>query len=138
MTTKINLQDIPTNKPYEGYLWWSDKPEPEMYLNEIIALPHEGDNPFIIEGNLWCNTKEISYLIRFIDGKYWVYRYELKDIDPKKVTEHEYLPNRMSKVEKLLFKEVWEEKPDELCNNFEVLKPAFIAFVGFIYQEEKK
>ncbi len=139
MSNKITLEEIPTNINYEGYLWWSDKSETEMYLGDKpIDLPKEVTNPFIIEGNLWDKTTETSYLIRFIDGEYWVYRFELKGISDKRITPHKYLPNRMPGIDKLKFKEVWEEQPDPLCNGFEVLKPAYIAFVGFEKQEEKQ
>ena len=140
MSNKITLEEIPTNINYEGYLWWSDEQEPRVYPGtKPIEWPVEGNNPFIIEGNLWDKATETSYLIRFIDGEYWVYKFELKGISKDLITEHKYLPNRMpEKIKKLKFKEVWKEQPDELCNNFNVLKPAFIAFVGFEKQEEKQ
>jgi len=133
MKSKISLQDIPSNKMYEGYLWRSYKQEPELYYgDEPIELPKEITNPFIIEGNLWNKVDEISYLIRFIDGEYLVYEFKLKGIHPERITELKYLPNRMpADIKKLSFSEVWSEQPDPLCNGFEVLKPAFIAFVGF-------
>lgn len=139
MRNKITLVEISTNINYEGYLWWSDKSEPEMYLGDKpIEFPEEITNPFIIEGNLWDKATDTSYLIRFIDSEYWVYKFELKGIPDERITTHKYLPNRMPGIDKLIFKEVWEEQPDPLCNGFEVLKPAFIAFVGFKYQKEEK
>lgn len=139
MSNKITLEEIPTNINYEGYLWWSDKQKPDVYNNQPIVSQSEKPiwpgpvtNPFIIEGNLWDKATETSYLIRFIDGEYWVYKFELKGISKDLITEHKYLPNRMPEnIKKLKFKEVWKEQTDELCNNFNVLKPAFIAFVGF-------
>jgi CRISPR type III-associated protein (TIGR04423 family) len=133
MSNKITLEEIPTNINYEGYLWWSDKSEPEMYLGDKpIDLPKEVTNPFIIEGNLWDKANKTSYLIRFINGEYWVYKFELKGISKDLITEHKYLPNRMPEnIKKLKFKEVWEEQSDDFCGNFKVLKPAYIAFVGF-------
>ena len=132
MDHKIKLDNIDRNANYEGYLWWSDQQKAEVFLGEKpIELPKELTNPFIIEGNLWDRANETSYLIRFIDGQYLVYKFELNGIPDERITPHEYLPNRMPGIDKLIFKEVWEEKPDELCNNFEVLKPAFIAFIGF-------
>jgi len=145
MKTVNGLQDIPTNKNYEGYLWWSDQQKPDVYDNQPIVSqldkpiwPESVTNPFIIEGNLWDNDNKISYLIRFIDGQYLVYKFELKGISKDQITKHKYLPNRMPGIDKLKFKEVWEEQPDEFCNGFNVLKPAFIAFVGFEKQEEKQ
>ncbi len=137
MSNKISIDKIPTNTNYEGYLWWSDQQKPNVFDNQPIVSqpnkpiwPESGTNPFIIEGNLWDKTTETSYLIRFIDGEYLVYKFELKENEV--ATHHEYLPNRMPEnIKKLKFKEVWVPKPDTLCNGFEVLKPAFIAFVGF-------
>ena len=143
MDHRINLDMIEPQANYEGYLWWSNEDKPDIYKGQQIKSqkekpiwPSDTCNPFIIEGNLWCRELETSYLIRFIDGKYLVYKFDLSKIgfEPNR----EYLPNRMPDVDKLLFKEVWEEQPDPLCEDFDVLKPAFIAFVGFKNQEEKK
>ncbi len=144
MSNKINIQEIPTNIRLEGYLWWSDEEKPEVFLNEFLTSkksdlwPTELANPFIIEGNLWQPDTQTSYLIRFIDGKYIVNKYELRNIDPKNITKICYLPHRMPEVEKLKFIEVWVEESDGNCLDFKVLKPAFTAFIGFKYKEEKK
>jgi len=145
MSNKISLVKIPTDIKYEGYLWWSDQENPEVFKSENLKSkihelwPSETHNPFIIEGNLWDSIDETSFLIRFIDGKYLVYEFKIKDIDPKCTTELEYLPNRMpTDIKNLKFKEVWTAQPDPFCEGFEVLKPAFIAFVGFKYQKEVK
>lgn len=144
MSNKIGLQEIPTDNSYEGYIWWSNSETAEVFQNEVLVRkkhelwPSESNNPFIIEGNLWDKIAETSYLIRYIDGKYLVYKFNLKVVDPKIITELEYIPHRIPQVAKLKFKEVWLEQQDPLCNGFEVLKPAFIAFVGFKYKEEKK
>ena len=146
MDHRIILQDIPISIKYEGYLWWSNQEKPDVYVDQELKSqddkpiwPKETNNPFVIEGNLWNKVDKISYLIRFIDGEYLVYEFKLKDSNPESITKLEYLPNRMPPaVKKLLFNEVWIEQPDPLCNGFEVLKPAFIAFVGFIKNEEDK
>lgn len=139
MQTKISLKEIPLNKSYEGYLWWSDHDAPDVYFDQPLESltnkpiwPLESNNPFIIEGNLWCKAEQTSYLIRFIDGQYFAYRFVMETMFPnEQITEHCYLPNRMPLVEKLLFKEVWLAQEDALCEGFEVLKPTYIAFVGF-------
>lgn len=142
MDHKIILQDIPTDINYEGYLWWSDQENPDVYNNQPIVSqtnkpiwPKPNNNPFIIEGNLWDNDKT-SYLIRFIDGQCLVYKFELNN--DESITPLEYLPNPKLATNNLLFKEVWTAQPDPLCEGFEVLKPAVIAFVGFKKQEDKK
>ncbi len=144
MNNKINLDKIPTNINYEGYLWWSDKENPDVYQNQSIITQEEkpiwptmSTNPFIVEGNLWDRINKISYLIRFIDGTYLVYKFDLLNIDYKEIIEFSYLPYRMpDSIIKLYFKEVWTSKKDPLCNGFDVLQPVFIAFTGFKYKEE--
>ncbi len=137
MITKINLQEILAQKPLEGYLWCSNKQKPKIYPSENpIAWPTVGANPFIIEGNLYDADKDISYQIKFIDGEYHVYRFDLKQLNNAGITKHEYLPNRMPGIEKLIFKEVWLPVADPLCEGLEVLKPSFIAFTGFKKQED--
>lgn len=139
MQTKISLneKEIPLNKSYEGYLWWSNADKPEVFKNELLKSVHklwptDTDNPFIIEGNLWCKADHISYLIRFIDGKHLVYKFDLSQRIPREqLTFHNYLPNGVGGVRKLRFIEVWSPQPDPLCEGFEVLKPTIIAFVGF-------
>ena len=143
MDHRIILQDIPTSIKYDGYLWWSNQENPDVYNNQLIVSqpnkpiwPESDTNPFIIEGNLWDAKNKTSYLIRYIDGQYLVYKFEL--VGDENVTLHEYLPNPKIATPNLLFKEVWTAQVDSLCNGFEVLKPAFIAFVGFKYQKEVK
>jgi len=133
MATIRSIQDNLKEKEFEGYMWWSDEPAPRIYPGDKpIEWPKEGANPFVIEGNLWNKVDERSYLIRFIDGKYLVYEFNLKGINPENITKLDYLPNRMpSDIKELKFKKVWTAQHDPLCNGFEVLKPAFIAFVGF-------
>ncbi len=145
MNHRIELNKMDPTADYEGYLWWSNEESPDIYRGEPVKSrdkktiwPTNTDNPFIVEGNLWNKKEETSYLIRFIDGEYLVYEFDMKNIDPSKITRHKYLPNRMPGIEKLMFTEVWEEQSDPYCNNFNVLKPAFIAFVGFEKQEEKQ
>lgn len=144
MNNKINLDKIPTNINYEGYLWWSDKENPDVYQNQPIISqenkpiwPILSTNPFIIEGNLWDPINEISYLIRFLDGNYLVYRFDIQNINSNEITELDYHPFRMPDyITKLNFKEIWTSQQDPLCNRFDVLKPAFIAFTGFTYKEK--
>lgn len=136
MKTKITLQDIPLKEPLEGYLWWSNSDKPEVYNNELIERTDilgldSTNNPFIIEGNLWNKANQSSYLIRFIDGEYLAFKFDIKQIPVDQITDLLYLPNRMPGIEKLKFKEIWMPVSDPYCEKFEVLKPSFIAFVGF-------
>ncbi len=140
MKNKIDLQNIDLTINYEGYLWWSNKKKPDVLQENLLAsLPAESDNPFIIEGNLYDEKNKLSCLIKFIDGKYFVYRFNLKELDKTEFIKKEYLPNRFPKeIEKLCFREYWKPEKDEFCEDMDVLKPAMTVFVGFKKQEEKK
>lgn len=124
---------------YEGYLWYSDKPEPKVYIKKELELEiSEKTNPFIIEGQLFDGTNSIS--IKYVDGKYIVNRYEVKEADFNDVNIElkEFLPNRMKDIEKLRFLQYWkpQEEKDELCEKMEVLQPAELVFIGFKVKEK--
>lgn len=123
------------NAKYTGYLWYSDETKPQVLSNEDFELKiPDSKNPFIIEGQL-CDDKN-SISIKFVDGKYIVKTYTLSDYEAVKTDE--YVPNRMDKVEKLLFKRSWKSKKDDLCCGMEVLQPAELVFVGLKMKEDKK
>ena len=68
------------NARYQGYLWYSDQRQPEVYLGKTSVaelILDESKNPFIIEGNLYDAERQLSISIRFVDGKYIVTRYDL-------------------------------------------------------------
>ena len=116
---------------YQGYLWYSDEKEPRVFNNEEFELDIANDeNPFVVEGHLFDGINSIS--IKYVDGKYIVKTYEVKDNDFKSPNlVKEFLPNCMKSVEKLRFLEYWKLKEDNLCENMEVLQPAEFVFVGF-------
>lgn len=136
---RINPGDIPTNESYQGYLWISDKDWPEVFQDKSLpAWPDETTNPFIVEGNLYDEKNKLSYLIRFIDGVYHVYRFDLMQMSEKEFISKSYLPNRFpTNIHKLCFREYWEPEQDKFCEKMEVLKPTITAFTGFKYQEDK-
>lgn len=113
---------------YQGYLWYSDKTAPEVYDDAILEMELDPQvNPFIIEGYLYDAEHACSISIRYVDGEYIVNRYSVS-FDAGVIKE--YVSNRMDgKI--LLFKEKWEGVPDPYCENFEVLQPTELVFVGF-------
>lgn len=113
---------------YEGYIWYSDATSPIVYRgNDDIGFDlDDDDNPFIIEGQLWDGKNSIG--IKYVDGRYIVSRYEIDDVDHDVET---YIAHRMEGVSGLKFKRLWRERPDVFCENFEVLEPAGLVFVGF-------
>jgi CRISPR type III-associated protein (TIGR04423 family) len=138
----------------EGYVWLSDANEPiiieqfEIHgdginisfdgytatiTNESCLLMKNGEAvkiPFIIEALFVVNN--VSYQIKFVDGKYIVYSKNLDDVSDPNSTAITYLPNRFdNSVKGLNFRRLWEEKEDPLCEGMKVLVPTVDLFVGF-------
>jgi CRISPR type III-associated protein (TIGR04423 family) len=136
ITNKISLNDIPTNQNYEGYLWKSNADSPQVFHDEtLLAWPAKTDNPFIIEGNLYNRELDISYSIRFIDGVYYVNKFEMKGSELG-FSAKRFLPKRIDGIQHLCYRQYWIPVNDELCEDMEVLKPAMNVFVGFNYKEK--
>lgn len=140
---KIRISEI---KPftYEGYLWMSDKEDPKVYNNETITLPMEGDNPFVVEGQLYNEKERLSYSIRFVDGQYIVLKHKVTEADMRNPDNQikTYLSNRMGD-KKLQFLRYWEEVPDEdnftdsnNPNGLPVLTQTKNVFIGFKKKED--
>jgi CRISPR type III-associated protein (TIGR04423 family) len=111
----------------------SDKTEPITYYNEPIGNEldrTDNQNPFIIEGQLYCEEKQLSYSIKYVDGKYIITEYNLETFKNEICDEKEYIPNRIPAY-RIIFKQYWKQKVDELCENMEVLIPGAFVFVGF-------
>ena len=132
----IHLTDIPKESRYTGYLWQSDQSSPMVFRGEALPAFGSGTNPFIIEGQLYNKDNDLSYSIKFVDGKYLVKEFDLKEPETFKPIEKCYLANRLDGVAMLCFKEYWQPEKDECCAGMDVLKPAALVFVGFNYKED--
>lgn len=133
------MTKIEINEACEGYIWMSDQPNPKTFINEPVNLVlDEGNNPFIIEGQLYVKNK-ISYSIKYVDGKYFITKYDLSAL-PTVFESKEYIPNRIKKenteISKICFNQYWEPKKDVLCENMEMLVPSAYVFVGFKMKED--
>jgi len=116
---------------YDGYVWWSDQPAPEVLKN--AEYEHEmvdGENPFIVEAQLCDGINSIS--VKYIDGKYLVNKFDIsaKPSANFEYSEQKYIAN-FDGVAGLQFRQYWRDKEDEVCNNMKVLQPAEFVFVGF-------
>lgn len=139
---------------YEGYIWMSDSKTPIVYTGqeEVELTLTDGENPFVIEGNLWNAAKHESIKIVYVDGKYRVRKdtvteAELAGVDDSTpiaggssvgkvaTTRKEYFAHRLPQVEKLQFVQYWEAKADEMCEGMDVLVPTKLVFVGLKYKE---
>lgn len=138
------VKEININKDYQGYVWMSDQPRPEVFDNDIdkILVLDETKNPFVIEGQLYDTANKKSYSIKYVDGDYLVVQYDVTEADIKNANS--YFPNRMTK--KLRFNQRWEVRKDteghgigeKLCEDMPVLEPAGFVFVGFGEQVRKE
>lgn len=118
---------------YQGYLWYSDKKEPQVLNNEVFELEiADSANPFIVEGQLFDGQKSIS--IKYVDGKYNINTHDSNALEGV-IQEQVFHSHRMD-GKLLKFKQIWKEQPDELCENMQVLQPAELVFVGFNDKEE--
>ena len=133
--------------PYEGYLWMSDQELPQIYNQENISLPKEGENPFVVEGMLYNKENELSYSIRFVDGEYIVQEFKVTQADIKNPENQEkvYEPNRMDdlKGKRLRFLRYWEEvldednyKDEQNPDGLPVLTLTKNVFIGFKEKED--
>lgn len=127
---------------YQGYLWKSDQTKPQVFLGDETApelVLKDGENPFVIEGNLYEEETGNSISIKYVDGKYIVGRYNLtaKEKDTSiEISDETYLTNIRivsaskcpAECEYSIYKRIWKEESDE---DWKELKPFGFAFAGF-------
>jgi CRISPR type III-associated protein (TIGR04423 family) len=130
------LSDIKIDDSYVGYIWPSNCNKPVVKEFDLVKY-NDGSNPFIVEGQLYSKIAEKSYSIKYVDGQHIVVEYDLKQL-PKDYDVKTYIPHRIDGVSKIIFKQYWRPRKDELCEGMEVLLPAAYVFVGFEYNKEKE
>lgn len=117
---------------YTGYIWKSDLAEPQVLNNmEYELILNNSENPFIIEANLIDEKNKISYTIKYIDGEYKVYSYNLNLLNTN-ITKHEYLPS-FKGVKSIKYIRVWRDVDDDendLCCGMKTLQPQELIFNG--------
>ncbi len=144
------MDKITIDRSYEGYLWWSDQDAPKVYVDGKVYIEDRecddakrefeltnGQNPFIVEGQLYDKTNHVSYSIKYVDGKYIFKKHIVKptDISNETIDKNEYLSNRMgNRILKML--RYWKDTPDPLCEGWNVLTIEKNVFVGFKNTEE--
>lgn len=123
----------------EGYLWWSNQQEPNVYQEEPIDICLEAtQNPFVVEGQLYDKEEKKSYSIKYVDGQYFIKKYEVEteDLTHPDYEIMSYLSNRMD-GRWLKFLRYWEEVKDDNCMGMNVLKFTKNVFIGFKEKEEE-
>ncbi|MDL2213251.1 TIGR04423 family type III CRISPR-associated protein [Bacteroides sp. OttesenSCG-928-E20] len=131
---------------YEGYIWKSDQPKPEVLLNkEYEQILTDGENPFVIEGFLFSAEALKSFSIKYVDGRYLVNEYSVATAEIDEATTY-IASNRMKNVKGLKMLRRWVEREDPGCPYtnapdsayMKVLQPRELIFVGFEIKEEKE
>lgn len=141
---KIAIQVISQNKDYEGYLWYSDQERPtyigknlkaQGYTPEDFRIDMLSYKPFVVEGALYDKESGIGISIRCIDGQYFVYQYDVKNIkdntEQYQIIEHTWQVSK-DKDRRLKMLEVWQRGNDPLCADMPAFRPAFWVFAGFL------
>jgi CRISPR type III-associated protein (TIGR04423 family) len=133
---EINTLHTIPNYKFTGYYWVSDQDKPVMLFDEVFPKDkfEKGINPFCIEALLYSETEQVSIHIQHT-GHYLIHAYDLKQLAGLEVVEKTYLPHKLENVEKVKFKQVWEEVPLYVSGDesMPTLKPSALIFSGFNY-----
>ena len=125
-------------KNCEGYLWWSDQQNPQVYQDEALDIClDETKNPFVVEGQLYDKEFCTSYSVKYVDGQYIINEFNVEEHDFANPDneQKDFLSNRMGD-RRLKFLRYWEEKEDENCMGMPVLTFTKNVFLGFKEKEE--
>ena len=131
---RIQPEDIDFSRKYTGYLWMSNADSPKILAepSTVDRARFEKRNPFIAEGQLYDAEKDVSISIRYVDGEYFIARYEDASVpatDEKADDPVDYYAVRMPG--KLRFRRFWKLKEDENCDRMPAPCLAREVFLGF-------
>ncbi len=122
-----NIKDV------EGYIQLSGK---ELEIFENKTLPTWGalhqNNNFILEAHFFNLRENKSISIRQVNDTYKYFEKVLSNDELENVNTYKAKQDKKVKIAT-----IWEEKIDEHCENFKVLKPTYQVFVGFEKGESK-
>lgn len=119
---------------FEGYILMSDDKLKYIFTTKTILPKLEElykNNNFIIEACLFDGNRSIN--IRQVNDKFSFL--DLKLSDYQEQTQNEFISIEGKKVSIVT---IWEEKEDECCENFKVLKPTMSVFAGFKGENDAK
>lgn len=125
---------------YQGYIWKSDADAPEVIDGDYGITIDDKENPFIIEGLLYNENEALSYHIKYVDGKYKVIETKV-DLERMLGNAENFYANHKlidRGIVKLKFYREWNAVEDEACNDWKVLQPGKLVFIGFERKEETK
>lgn len=133
---KIDSNEIDFNLEYEGYFWYSDAKEPQIFENQHIKEALFTKLPFVVEGYLYNRSKRVSLKIKYFDGENHFYQVHLEEFHEDQVSPTSFAAQKVKGLVKRKIQAVqyWEEAIDPLCEGMAVLKPSWIAFTGFDHE----
>ena len=134
---------------YQGYLWKSDQTHPLTYIGDETVpeiVLNDGENPFIVEGNLYNKETGLSISIKYVNGKYIVSKYDLPAMEKDcamEICDETYLTNSRivaasgcpEGCKYSIYKRIWKEESE---GQWKELKPYGFAFAGFINETNRK
>ena len=128
----MDIKDIDKNWKYKGYIWKSDKEEPQTLNDETIGDAFDDiSNPFVIEALLYSEEHKTSYTVRYVNGKYIVSKFDTQKQEND--SEVKFFSKRIKNNPTLHFIQRWKEceEPENLCEGMNTLVPAELVFIGF-------
>lgn len=139
--SKIDINQIPRDHQFEGYLWLSNGANP--IILDKVPIPSSIDfsadaNPFVVEAELWDKADSKSYAIHQVGNRTICQCYDVKstDVSNKDFEKKAYASHRMKDHPELRFLEYWEEKTDDACLGMPTLVMTKHVFVGFKHKED--
>lgn len=123
------FEDLKGN--YEGYIWLSDQTQGILIdKDKCISsqMPIYNSN-YISEALLTNGSESIHYTYTH---RPVIENHKIPSDKNVTIVAKKYLPNRLGdKINFIKFNEIWEEKPDELCEGLMVLTKTKEIFSGF-------
>jgi CRISPR type III-associated protein (TIGR04423 family) len=124
---------------FEGYIQMSDEKLNKIFSSKqtLPSWKSLHNKNFILEACLFDGDRSIT--IRQVNDKFAVIDKKLSDFSENQKTQESFLAKSNEEEVKLRVKitQIWEEKEDEYCENFKVLKPTLQLFSGFTKGETK-
>ena len=126
----ININEIPACD-YEGYLWYSNANEPELFNRRKISENDLKQLPFVVEGLLYCPDENVSIRITNIDGEYRISKMNVAGISSSQTTSFQLNTDKFGEGKFIHIYQHYENLPDPVNEGWEVAQPTWFAFVGF-------
>lgn len=113
---------------FSGYIQFSNKDIRKQDIFDGATIDIESEDGFIYEAH-FCDNKN-SICIRQINSLWYV---SISDISQVKKEDTQIYKSRVIKSfeKNIKMAQVWEEKEDEMCENFKVKKLQRLVFIGF-------